>query len=594
MYLKTHIRRKDGKEHVYYSIVESVRVRRRHVYQRRVLYLGELNTAQVEAWQRTVEVVTERGERRQMRLFAVGQGEVAANEDDVAHVVLSSLCVRRPREFGACWVALRMWEELQLDDFWKAALGGRRGEVAWEKVVALLAVNRLVAPRSELYIHEKWFGQTGMTVLLDCDERVAEKDRLYRCLDRMVEHKEALERHLAGRWRDLFQAQCDILLYDLTSTYFEGDVEGVPAAQRGYSRDRRPDCKQITLALVVTTEGFPLTYEVFDGNRVDVTTLEEMVEAVERKHGQARRIWVFDRGIVSEANLEFLRARGARYLVGTRRAWLERYERELLSKDWQRISDEVEVKLMAGEGAKEAFILARSTARRKKERAIRRRMVGALHKDLRALQTLVSKGRLKNRDKLLQRVGSLEERHRALWGYLAIAIPEELPLKFSWRFDWRKFLVAHRRDGAYLLRTNISGKDPDELWRQYIQLTEVEACFKALKSDLAIRPIWHWTAGRVEAHVMVAFLGYCLWVCLKRMLWARASGLTPWQVLEQLKKILLVEVWFKLKQGGCICLERITQPEAAQAAILAQLGWQLPAQPPPRIHTSMVPGVWQT
>jgi len=327
---------------------------------------------------------------------------------------------------------------------------------------------------------------------------------------------------------------------------------------------------------------------------VDVTTFEEMVEAVERKHGQARRIWVFDRGIVSEANLNFLRERDAQYLVGTRRALLQKYERELLSRDWQWISDEVEVKPMASEGAREAFVLAHSTTRRKKEWAMRRRMVGALHKDLRALQSLVSKGRLKNRDKLLQRIGSLEDRHRALWGYLAIAIPEELPLKFSWRFDWRKFLVAHRRDGAYLLRTNISGKDPDELWRQYIQLTEVEACFKALKSDLAIRPIWHWTAGRVEAHVMVAFLGYCLWVCLKRMLWARASGLTPWQVLEHLKKILLVDVWFKLKQGGCLCLARITQPEAAQAAILAQLGWQLPAQPPPRIHASMVPGVWQT
>ncbi len=596
MFLKTHVRQKDGKRHTYYSIAESVRVGKRHVYQRRVLYLGELNSTQVEAWQRTIEVITESGDCRQMRLFAAtGQGEATANEEDVAEVLLSSMCVRRPREFGASWVGARMWEALKLDEFWEGVLRDERGEVPWAKVVELLTVNRLVAPRSELYIHEKWFSQTGMAVLLDCDERVAEKDRLYRCLDRIVGHKEELERHLAKRWRDLFNAQCDILLYDVTSTYFEGDVDGVPKAKRGYSRDHRGDCKQITLALVVTTEGFPLTYEIFDGNRVDVTTLEDIVNAVERKHGKARRIWVFDRGIVSEANLEFLRKRDARYLVGTRRSWLEKYEQELLSKNWNRISEEVEVKLISGKGeAEEVFVLARSTQRRKKERAMRRSAVRGLRRDLRGLRSLVHKGRLKNRDKVLQRLGGIEERYRALCQYLVVTVSETSPLKISWAFEWRKFLAAHRRDGAYLLRTNITKKDPDELWRQYIQLTEVEACFKALKSELAVRPIWHWTSKRVEAHVMVAFLGYCLWVCLKRMLFAKASGLTPWQVLQHMQKILLVEVWFKLKGGGAICLERITQPEAAESALLVQLGWQLPAQPPPRIYASMMQDVWQT
>jgi len=346
MFLKTHRIRKDGKEHVYYSLCESVRVSRSRVTQRTVLHLGELNTTQVDRWERTIETVQENGQRQQLRLFTDRQGQAPAAED-VAEVILSSLVVRRPRRFGECWIGCKLWEELGLRAFWDQSLGEQRGQVLWAKVVELLVVNRLCAPRSELSVHEKWFAQTAMDLLLDSDDSVAEKDRLYRCLDRMIPHKEGLERHLAGKWRDLFGATFDVLLYDLTSSYFEGEALEVDKARRGYSRDHRPDCLQILLALVVTPEGFPLSYEVLPGNVRDEGTLEGALEGIERKHGKARRIWVFDRGVVSEANLEKLRGRGAQYVVGTPRSQLKQYEQQLLQGEWQDISKEVKVQLLA-------------------------------------------------------------------------------------------------------------------------------------------------------------------------------------------------------------------------------------------------------
>jgi len=591
VFLKTHRIFKDGKPHIYYSLCESLRVNRKRVLQRRVLHLGELNTTQLERWQRTIEVIEEDGRRHQMRLFTDRHREsaAAAAPEDVAEVLLSSLVVRRARQFGACWVGCKLWEELGLGEFWQKALEEQGGAVAWEKVVELLSVNRLIEPRSELFIHEKWFPQTAMSALLDSDERVAEKDRLYRALDRMVEHKEALEEHLALRWKDLFGASFDVLLYDLTSTYFEGEVEEVDKAQRGYSRDHRPDCKQLIIALIVSPEGFPLSYEVFAGNRADVTTLEEMLEAVERKHGRARRVWVFDRGIVSEENLQSLRRRGASYLVGTPRAQLKAYERRLLEGDWQSVSGEVEVQLIAQDN--ETYVLARSRARAQKERAMRCRVLHGLMRDLIRLRRLLRHGRLKDPDKVLLHLGRLKERYQQAWRYVKISIED---LRLRWRWDREALRLAASRDGAYLLRTNLEGSDPAQLWSQYIQLTEVEAVFRALKSDLAIRPIWHFTPKRVEAHVMVAFLGYCLWVCLKHKLKASSPSLTPWQLLDQFARIQMVEVWFKLRAGGCICLERITQPEAAQAALIDQLDWPLPQQPPPKICKTHIENVWTT
>ncbi len=589
MYLKAHERFKDGKRHVYYSLTESLRVSRKRVVQRTVLHLGELNTTQVERWQRTIEAIHEDGQRRQMRLFTDREGQVPVAAEDVAEVMLSSLVVRRPRRFGDCWVGCKLWEQLGLCAFWDDALGEQRGEVSWAKVVELLVVNRLCGPGSELFIHEKWFPQTAMDLLLDCDAAVAEKDRLYRALDRMVGHKAALEQHLADKWRDLFGASFDVLLYDLTSTYFEGQAEEVEKAARGYSRDHRPDCAQVVIAMVVTPEGFPLSYEIFDGDRADVTTLEAMLAQVEAKHGRARRIWVFDRGIVSEANLQGLRERGGQYVVGTPRQRLQDYEQELLEGSWQQISQSVQVQLLQEE--QETYVLARSVDRAKKEEAMRWRQIRGLMRDLVRLRRSIRKGVLVNSDKVLMRLGRLSERWPRAWRYVSTNWQGG---RLSWRWDRQALRLAQHRDGAYLLRTNLDDHSPEALWRMYVQLTEVEAVFRALKSDLAIRPIWHWVGPRVEAHVMVAFLGYCLWVCLKQKLKATAPGLSPWQVLDQFKRIVQVEVWFKLKPGGAICLPRITQPEAAQAMLLHQMGWQLPEQPPPRVYKDQVPDVWPT
>ena len=588
MFLKTHRVRKDGKEHIYYSLCESLRLSRSRVTQRTVLHLGELNTTQVDRWERTIETVHEDGRRQQLRLFTDREGW-ASTADDVAQVLLSSLVVRRPRRFGDCWIGCKLWEELGLRTFWDQVLGEQRGQVPWAKVVELLAINRLCAPRSELSVHEKWFPQTAMDLLLDTDSSVAEKDRLYRCLDRMIHHKEALEKHLAARWRDLFGASFEVLLYDLTSTYFEGAAIEVEKARRGYSRDHRPDCLQLLLAVVVTPEGFPLSYEVLPGNVRDSATLEAALAAIERQHGQARRIWVFDRGVVSEANLEKLRQRGASYVVGTPRSRLKGYEEKLLSGDWQQISQEVRVQLLP-EGP-ETFVLARSEDRAKKEQAMRWRQVRGLMGDLVCLRRAIRRGTIKDEAKILMRVGRLAERWPRGWAYVAV---DWQAGHLSWEWDREALRLASLRDGAYLLRTNLNEHRPESLWKMYVQLTEVEAVFRAMKSQLAIRPIWHWVGPRVEAHVMVAFLGYCLWVCLKQKLKAVAPSLSPWQLLDQFGRIVQVEVWFKLRAGGAICLPRITQPEPAQAILLHQLGWNLPKQPPPRIYKEQAPDVWTT
>ncbi|HEY9171486.1 MAG TPA: IS1634 family transposase, partial [Verrucomicrobiae bacterium] len=370
MFLKRRTRTKDGKTHVYYSVCESLRVSRTQVVQRQILHLGELNTTQLDSWQHSLDVLHEDGQRRQLRLFT-DRDAPTPDDPDIVEVKLSSFAVKSPRRFGDCWAAFQLWCDLGLEAFWRDALARENGDVPWDKVLALLAVNRLLSPRSELFVHERWFPQSVMDVLLDADARAADKDRLYRCLDRLLAHKPALEQHLAQKWKDLFGATFDLLLYDLTSTYFEGDVEAVPKARRGYSRDHRPDCQQLVLALGGTPEGFPLTYELFAGNRLDRTTLEAILDTIEKKFGQARRWWVFDRGIVSEENLELLRARGAHYLVGTPKSQLKAYEQQLVEGDWQKVSEPVQVQLIPE--AEEVYVLCRSAGRVQKERAMRQR-----------------------------------------------------------------------------------------------------------------------------------------------------------------------------------------------------------------------------
>jgi transposase len=587
MFLKRRARTKDGKTHAYYSVCESLRVCRQRVVQRQVLHLGELNTTQLDSWQHSIDVLHEDGQRRQLRLFT-DRDQPAPEDPDVVEVRLSSFALKTPRRFGDCWAATQLWDDLGLHAFWRDALAGSPGEVPWDKVLELLVVNRLLSPRSELFVHEKWFPQTAMDVLLDTDARVADKDRLYRCLDRLLAHKPALEQHLAQKWKDLFGATFDLLLYDLTSTYFEGDVDAVPKAKRGYSRDHRPDCKQLVLALVVTPEGFPLTYEVFPGNRLDRTTLEHILDTIEKKFGKARRLWVFDRGIVSEDNLELLRARGAHYLVGTPKSQLKACEQELLEGDWQKVSDAVQVQLIPQ--SEDVYVLCRSTGREQKERAMRRRWLRKLIGDLRSLRRRVKEGQLKQRELVQRAIGRLQERHPQAWRWLKWELYErDAGLVLDWDWEREKFQKSARAEGAYLLRAHWTERDPAKLWQTYAQLTEAEAAFRTWKSEVNVRPIWHWTAKRVEAHVLVAFLGYCLWVCLKKKAQRRAPSLTPWQILDQLGRILLVEVWFELRDGRHMCLPRITQPEAAQALLLEQLQWRLPKQPPPRVYAHNLP-----
>jgi len=585
MFLKRHVRRKDGKRHVYYSLCESTRISPQRVRQRRLLNLGELNTTQREHWQRTIEVIEENGQASQKRLFTDCQGPLPEGED-ICEVRLSTLRVRKPRQFGNCWLGCRLFEELQLDRFFGQELAGRRGPEAWAKVVELLAVNRLCAPGSELSIHERWFEKTAMEQLLETTAEVAGKDRLYRALDKIVELKPALEKHLTQRWQDLFEADTQVLLYDLTSTYFEGAAEKVAKAARGYSRDHRGDCRQVVLALVVTSEGLPLTYRVFPGNTNDATTLTEIIDTIEAQYGRQDRLWVFDRGIVSQENLDLLNEREVGYLVGTPRRRLNEFERELLSGEWQQIAGRPEVQVQLVERDDEIYVLARSQARAQKELAMRRRWLQGASKDLRALQCSVRTGRLRDQRKIDQRLGRIQERWSTVWPYLQKI--EAGPREVHWRWNSRKLRSMRLRDGAYLLRSNMAAIDPEILWRQYIQLTEVEEAFRVLKSELNIRPIWHRTDRRVEAHVMVAFLGYCLWVCLKQLLRRVASSITPARVLQSLEGILMVEVWFTLRDGRQLCLPRITEPEAEQQLLLHHLGWSLPKQPPPKIYSQDV------
>ena len=588
MFLKPNKRFKDGKDHVYYTLNESIRIGKRRVVQRTILHLGELTTSQCHRWRHTIDVINERSEARQMELLTEEEHQRRGypEDPDVVAIRLSSLQVCNCREFGSCWIGVKLWQILELDRFWAERLGELRGEVPWEKVAELLSVNRLCDPGSELSVHEKWHPKTGMNLLLDCDDAVAEKDRLYRCLDRLLAHKGALEEHLRCKWGELFQADFEVLLYDLTSTYFEGLMEEVSKARRGYSRDKRPDCKQLVIALIVTAEGFPLAYEVFPGNTRDVQSLETMLNQVEAKYGKARRTWVFDRGVVSEDNLQKLRERHGTYVVGTPRSRLKEFEGGLQRQDWKHVRGQVEVVLRSGDDG-DTYVIARSVKRRAKENAIRRRRMRKLYDSLNSLAISVEQGYVRHYDVLVNRLGRLDERYAQVFGFVEISRTRDNEdiKQFAFRLNRHALKKAYRQDGTYLLRTNLIENDPSRLWEQYIQLTEVESAFRALKSEIKLRPINHRIEPRVEAHVMVAFMGYAMWVCLKWKLKGMAGSLSPRQAIELFRSLKLVEVWFDTIDGRRICLPRITMPEPDHQIVLEQFKWNLPEQPPPRIYT---------
>jgi transposase len=581
MHLKTHRRKKDGKDHRYFSVIENRRLRTGKMAQRRVLYLGEINDTQQAAWRKTLEVFDE-NERRftELSLFPEDR-EIPQDALNSIQIKLDQMQLQRPRAWGNCWLGCELWRQLRMDEFWNTQLPPNREAVAWERVLQLLVVNRLIDPGSEFRVHRQWFDQSAMAELLGVDFTVAEKDRLYRCLDRIGGHKQELFVYLRQRWQDLFGAQFDILLYDLTSTYFEGEAEQTPKAKRGYSRDHRPDCVQVVLALVVTPEGLPLAYEVMDGNTSDRTTLRGFLAKIEKTHGKARRVWLMDRGIPTEEVLGEMRAAGdVFYLVGTPRGKIQQYEKKWLGMPWQKVRDSVEVKLFAEDG--ELYVLAKSEGRRAKERAIRRRKLARLLRKLRAMRRSCPA-----RDQLLLRIGAAKKEAGRAYGFVRISLPKDSEVvtrrSFTFAVERDQLRKAELRDGHYLLRSNLAGEDPAVLWDRYVQLTQVEAAFKTMKSDLGLRPIYHQIEQRVEAHILVAFLAYCLTVTLRQRLQALAPGLTPKAVLEKLAAIQMLDVCFPTTDGRWLIMPRYTQPSPEQQLLLHTLKLSLPAQPPPRI-----------
>ena len=584
MFLRAKVRKKDGKQHRYFSVVENRRVAQNHTVQRTVLYLGEINDSQEATWRKTLQVFDETHQQYTALSLFPEDREIPAASSDSIQVRLSEMELRRPRAFGNCWLGCELWRQLRLEEFWEEKLAEKvqRETVSWAKVLQLLVVNRLIDPGSEFRVHRQWFDQSAMAELMQTDFAVAEKDRLYRCLDRLLEHKAALFQHLRERWQDLFQAQFDVLLYDLTSTYIEGQGEEIPKAQYGYSRDQRFDCKQVVIALVITPEGFPLAYEVMEGNTSDRTTLRGFLEKIESNYGKARRVWVMDRGIPTEEVLEEMRTSGREifYLVGTPRSKVRQYEKKWLDLPWQKVRESVDVKLFTEDG--ELYVLAKSEGRRAKERAMRRKKLARLLRKLRAMQRSGPR-----RDQLLLRIGAARKEAGSAFRFLHLQLPSEGQAvtrhSFQFRVDRPKLIAAELQDGHYLLRSNLVGEDPAVLWERYMQLAQIEAAFKAMKSELGIRPLYHQLGHRVEAHILVAFLAYCLLITLKNRLQVLAPGLTPKAVLEKLATIQMLDVWFPTTDGRWLVMPRFTQPEADQAILLHKLKLELPQQPPPRI-----------
>jgi len=582
MFLRSCYRKKDGKDHRYFSIVENRRMGSDQTVQRTVLYLGEINDQQQAAWRKTLAVFDEQQQHYTNLSLFPDDREIPADAMDSLQVRVSGLELKRPRTFGSCWLACELWRQLALDRFWEERLTGSHEAVGWEKVLRLLVVNRLLDPGSEFRVHRQWYLTTALDELLGTDFAVAEKDRLYRCLDRLLEHKRELFLWLREKWADLFQADFEVLLYDLTSTYFEGEMEENPKAQRGYSRDGRPDCLQVVIALVITPDGFPLAYEVLAGNTADCTTLKQFLTQIEATYGKARRVWVMDRGIPTEALLAEMRdpARGVFYLVGTPKSRVSQHERKWLALPWQKVRDSVGVKLYEHEG--ELYVLAKSEGRRAKETAMRRKRLARLLWKLRAMRRS-----LPARDALLLRLGAARKEAGHAFRFVHIQLPQTTAAvtreSFRFRLDKTKLQQAEQRDGHYLLRSNLTAEDPAVLWTRYVQLTQIEAAFRTLKSELGIRPIYHRLEHRIDAHILIAFLAYCLQVTLKNRLLVHAPGLTPHAVLEKLQRIQMIDVWIPTLDGRWLVLPRYTQPEQETKLLLDQLELTLPSQPVPRI-----------
>jgi len=584
MFLRRTLRKKDGKQHRYWSVVENRRVAGGRVVQKHLLYLGEINDSQELAWRKSIEILDEGCDRRRtLALFPEDRCDGVLPDAAIVRLKLSEL--RLCRQWGACWLALRLWEELRLDRFWAGRLAPSRKGTRWDQVLFVLVAYRLLEPGSEWRLHRQWFERTALADLLGADFGLAEIHKLYRCHDRLLEHKQALFDHLTGRWRDLFNARFDVLLYDLTSTYFEAEPPFPEGDKRrfGYSRDHRPDCVQVVIALVVTPDGLPLAYEVLSGNTSDKTTLRDFLARIERQYGRARRVWLMDRGIPTEEVLAEMRQADppVQYLVGTPKGRLNRLEHELLDKPWHAARPGVQVKLLPRDG--ELYVFAESADRVAKERSMRRRQLKwlwARPKELAAMEI--------KRDDMLMKLGAARARAPTGWRLVTIEMDTESSM-FTYSLNRQKLRQVRRREGRYLLRSNLTEADPSLLWGYYLQLVQIEQAFKNLKGDLAIRPIFHQEERRIEAHILIAFLSYCLHVTLGRRLHGLAPGLTPRSAFEKFAAVQMIDVQIPTSDGRELLLTRYTQPEPDLKLLLHCLKLDLPEQPPPKISAAQIP-----
>jgi len=570
-------------------VVENRRVAGGRSVQKTLLYLGEINDSDKAAWTRAIEAVDEREQTRQIHLFPEDRTPDPLLKHPTLQLRLSHIELARPRQWGGCWLALELWHRLGLDAFWQPLLPDSQKGTPWLKVLKTLVVYRLLAPGSEWNLHCSWFDRSAMADLLHDDFRLAAIDTLYRCHDRLLEHREKLFTHLKDRWAGLFGATYDILLYDLTSTYFEVDANGqITESSKlkafGYSRDKRPDCVQIVIALIITPDGLPIGYEVMRGNTSDKTTLADMLKKITGLYGKERRTWIMDRGIPTEETLEEMRHANpsVRYLVGTPKGRLTKLEKDLAAKDWQEVKDDVQVKLLPRDG--ELYVLARSLPRRSKESAMRRKKLKAYWARLKELQNRTKL----TRDELLLAIGAAKEKagrnaHRLVILHLPAAKEPVNGETFRIEVDRQKLKDTRRHEGQYLLRSNLTGEDPAELWRNYMNLVRIEESFRTLKGDLGLRPVFHQRDGRVEAHIFISFLAYCLHVTLEKYNKKAATGLSSRSVLERMSEIQMLDVTIPATDGRELRMKRYTKPEKVHQLLLDKLGFTLPSQPPPEI-----------
>lgn len=590
MFLRRCERHKNGKRHTYWALVESYRTARGS-RQRVVAYLGELKPSEENGWARLGAHLpnSARARRPQLTLFdpptaPSSHSETAAGEE--VKVRLRDVRLERLRDFGDVWLAWGLWRTLELDQLLEREIAPGREEIPWATVAAILAIARFCEPASELHIEEKWYRRTALEELLGVAPEKVHTDRLYEALDRLLPHKETIEKHLRGRFGELFELKCDLLLYDVTSTYFEGDLEGCSIAQRGYSRDSRGDRPQVCIGLVVTEEGFPLGYEIFAGNTHDSKTVQTVIKALEKKYGSLNRIWVMDRGMVSEENLKFLRARGGKYIVGTPKAMLRDFERHLTEQDWTQAQEGVEVKLVAAPDGEETFLLARSADRRAKELAMHEKFSARLEAGLKKIQAAAVAGRLKDVAVAGERLGRLKQQNwRASHAFdvkiQKLSTPrDKQELEVTWQRNAKFGDSSQLADGCYLLRSNLTGIDAATLWKRYIQLTEAEWAFRITKDELQIRPIWHHREERVKAHILVCFLAYAMWKTLAGWMQRAGLGDAPRTLLYDLAKIKSGDIVLSAKthagEEKTIRLRQVTEPDDAQTVLLHRLGLTLP------------------